>query len=346
MQSVCFLFMTHTYEDYNIHKNNKMQKTALITGGAGFVGVNLSKFLLDKGYQVFCVDNLITGKIKNIIPLFDNKNFHFFKIDINHPAFEITFKKTPLHEIYHLACPTGVPNIKIMAEEMLLTNSTGTSNVLELARSHDARAVFTSSAEIYGQPEVTPQEEYYNGNVNPIGPRSPYEEGKRFSETLFRMYAEKYQVRAKIVRIFNTYGPGMSLEDQRVMPKFLKSIKNNEDIEIYGDGEQTRTFLYVDDLVNGIFLVMRKGVSGEAYNVGGDNQMKIKDLATLMKNMTNYQNGISFSPHFIEDHKHRQPATKKIRELGWNPKTQLVEGLKKMIFANGIKVDKLADIKI
>ena len=327
-----------TYQNYNI-QNNSSQNTALVTGGAGFVGSNLCRVLLQEGYEVFSVDNLITGKIKNIIPLFESNKFHFLKLDINHSALVQAFKNIAVDEIYHLACPTGVPNIKKMAEEMLLTNSVGTSNVLELAKTHKAKALFTSSAEIYGQPEKTPQEEHYNGNVNPIGPRSPYEEGKRFSETLFRTYAEKYRVRAKIIRIFNTYGPGMSIDDQRVMPKFLKSIINNQDICIYGNGEQTRTFLYIDDLICGLMLVMEKGEAGEAYNIGGDNQLKIKDLAVIMKDLTNYQNGISFSPHFIEDHKHRQPATAKIRELGWDPRISLEDGLKKMIFANGMKIN-------
>ena len=309
----------------------------LVTGAAGFIGSNLCGTLLNMGHEVYAVDNLITGKIENIIPCLADKRFHFMKMDITQPAFRKMFHLVKVKEIYDLACPTGVPNIKILGEEMILTNSLGTLHVMEIARRHDARVLFTSSAEIYGQPEIFPQAEHYSGNVNPIGPRSPYEEGKRFSESIVRMYADKYGLNAKITRIFNTYGPGMSLSDQRVMPRFLASIRDGRNLMIYGTGEQTRTFLYIDDLIRGLFLIMGNGEKGEAYNIGGEEQVTMKELAFLIKDLTGYRNEIDFSPHFIEDHNGRQPSIEKVKGLGWGQTVNLREGLKRMLNANGIK---------
>ncbi|MFH0891951.1 MAG: GDP-mannose 4,6-dehydratase [Candidatus Falkowbacteria bacterium] len=311
---------------------------ALVDGGAGFIGSNLCGRLLEKGYEVFAVDNLITGKLKNISRYSRNQRFHFIETDINDPGFPEIFQDIKINEIYHLACPTGVPNIKKLGEEMITTCSLGTLNIMSLARAQSASIVYSSSAEIYGQPEETPQNEHYTGNVNPIGPRSAYEEGKRFAESIIKMYADKYGLNAKIVRIFNTYGPGMSLSDQRVMPQFLQSIIRGKKLTIYGDGSQTRTFLYVSDLLSGLELVMKKGKPGEAYNVGGDSQITIKDLAELMKKLTGYRLDVEFVPHFIEDHNHRQPAVSKAELLGWRQTVSLEEGLKKMIAANGVKL--------
>ena len=311
--------------------------SVLVTGAAGFIGSNLCRTLLKQGCEVYAVDNLITGRFENIVPFLGSKRFHFIKLDIIQPAFRKMFHLIRVNEIYDLACPTGVPNIKIMGEEMILTNSLGTLHIMELARRHSARVLFTSSAEIYGQPEVTPQNEDYNGNVNPLGPRSAYEEGKRFSESIIRMYADKYNVNAKIVRIFNTYGPGMSLADQRVMPQFLLSIRSGKNLIIYGTGEQTRTFVYIDDLVRGLILIMQKGNKGEPYNIGGEEQVTIKQLALILKELTDYENEITFSPHFIEDHNHRQPNIEKVKSLGWQQTITLKQGLQRMLSANNIK---------
>ncbi|OGF27524.1 hypothetical protein A2303_01520 [Candidatus Falkowbacteria bacterium RIFOXYB2_FULL_47_14] len=311
---------------------------ALVDGGAGFIGSNLCGHLLAQGYEVFAVDNLITGKIKNISRYSHDQRFHFIEMDINDSEFPETFRNIKINEIYHLACPTGVPNIKKLGEEMINTCSRGTFNVMSLARAHGAGVVYSSSAEVYGQPEETPQSEHYTGNVNPIGPRSAYEEGKRFAESIIKMYADKYGLNAKIVRIFNTYGPGMSLSDQRVMPQFLQSIIRGKKLTIFGDGSQTRTFLYVSDLLSGLELVMKNGKPGEAYNIGGDNQITIKELAELMKKLTGYRLEVEFVPHFIEDHNHRQPAVSKAELLGWRQTVSLEEGLKRMIIANGVKL--------
>ena len=312
-------------------------KSVLVTGGAGFIGHNLCSALLARGCRVYAVDNLITGRIKNIEPLLKNKKFHFFKLDITKPKFKKIFSHIPLKQIYHLACPTGVPNIQKFAQEMALVNSLGTINVLELARMHKAQLLFSSSCEVYGEPKVFPQSESYCGYVDPIGPRSPYEEGKRFSEALIVMYVKKYNLDARIIRIFNTYGPGMSLDDQRVIPQFLRSIVADESFIIYGNGQQTRTFLYIDDLIKGFFLVMEKGKAGEIYNLGGRQQVPIKKLANLVIKLNNYKNGVRFVPHFINDHNGRQPSLRKIKSLGWRQEISLREGLKRMLIENGLK---------
>lgn len=312
------------------------RKRVLITGGAGFIGSNLSRTMLDAGFYVDCVDNLITGRIESIEPLRSNKRFRFFKFDINDQEFFNTFVKIPYDEIYHLACPTGVPNIKLYGEEMLKTCSIGTDNVLRLACTHNAKVLYTSSAEVYGDPKVFPQTEDYSGNVDPTGPRSAYEEGKRFSEALVKAYVEKYQLNANIVRIFNTFGIGMSPDDSRVIPNFLKLIREGEKIVIYGDGTQTRSHLYVDDLLNGLLLVMENGANGETYNIGSEIQHTISELADLIRSLVTLDVEVEYKPHFIEDHLGRQPMVAKVKKLGWEPHVDVTEGLLRMLAAYGI----------
>lgn len=313
------------------------RKTALVAGGAGFIGSHLCQSLLDRGFFVYAVDNFITGRRLNIKPFLSHERFSFDEIDITSSEFGTAFADRHLDIIFHLACPTGVPNIERLSEEMLLTSSFGTHNICELARRHDARLVYTSTAEVYGHPEVSPQSESYNGNVNPIGPRAPYEEGKRFGETLIAVYAKKYGVNGTVVRIFNTFGPGMSLEDKRVIPRILRSVKTGDSITIYGDGTQTRTHLYVDDLIEGLFLVMDKGKPGEAYNIGGVDQVQIKELAKIIMRLTKRKNNVSYEPHFIEDHKSRKPCVEKMRKLGWSQNIPLEEGLLRMMTIHGLR---------
>jgi len=302
----------------------------LITGGAGFIGHNLIKNLLHEDAEVYAVDNFLTGKKENISGFLNNKNFHFFQLDISTQRFKKVFDGLEFDRIYHLACPTGVPNIHIMGEEMIHACSFGTFNVLDIAKKSKAKLLFSSSCEVYGQPEVFPQTEMYTGNVDHIGSRSPYEEGKRFSETILKFYTRKYNVDAKIVRFFNIYGPGMSLEDTRVLPKFFKSIKEGRSLEVYGDGSQTRTFLYIDDLLKGLEIVMDTGKSGEAYNLGTDRQISISDLAELVLKISRADSKIEYVPHFISDHKDRLPSLEKICNLGWRQSVALEDGLKKM----------------
>jgi nucleoside-diphosphate-sugar epimerase len=313
-------------------------RRVLITGGAGFVGSNLAARLVGDGACVDCADNLVTGRIEAIQALRTNPRFRFLKLDVSRPEFLQLGLATRYDEVYHLACPTGVPNIRTLGEEMVAACSHGTENVLRIACAHDARLVYTSSAEVYGDPGESPQAERYCGNVDPVGPRSAYEEGKRFGETLVRLYAEKYRTNGKIARVFNTYGRGMSPYDTRVIPQFLRRIREGHSIIVYGDGKQTRTHLYVDDLVAALIRVAHDGVRGEVYNVGGDRELTILELVEILRGVTPLPVQIEHRPHFIEDHRGRLPATSKVRALGWEPRVPLPEGLRRMLVSFGMPV--------
>jgi nucleoside-diphosphate-sugar epimerase len=280
---------------------------------------------------VYAVDNCITGHRSNVVSLEGNERFSFHEMDITDPAFFDTFSRIHLDAIYSLACPTGVPNLITLAEEMLRTCSYGTINVLELAKLHQAKLLLTSTAEIYGQPQVSPQDEMYTGNVNPIGARSAYEEGKRFAEATLAMYVRKHHVDARIVRVFNTFGPGMSLSDFRVIPQFIQSVLNGQPLRLYGNGQQTRTHLFIEDLVRGLKIAMASGTPGEAYNIGGEHPMTVRELADLVISLTEHEAGIVFEPHFIEDHTHRRPSVEKAKSLGWMQEVSVEEGLRRMI---------------
>ena len=303
--------------------------TILVTGSAGFIGSNLSRSLLQEGHVLIGVDNYITGSRANTAALSIFPNFSFHETDITTPVFLSLFPK-PIEYIYHLACPTGVPNLRLLATEMLAIGSIGMWNVLEVARAHNAKLLFTSTAEVYGQPEKFPQDESYNGNVSTMGERSAYEEGKRFSEALLAMYVRKHGLDARVVRVFNTYGPGMSLNDKRVIPQFLTSVMEGTPLCVYGDGSHTRCHLFVDDLVRGLKVVMEKGLPGEAYNVGSDTQMTVLELAKLVMSITRHTT-IEHHPHFIEDHRHRRPSVEKVRALGWRQEITIAEGLQRML---------------
>ena len=306
----------------------------LVTGGAGFIGTNLCKALLKNGHDVVAVDNLITGSVKNVSILKKYPRFTFIKHDITKPFPQtLNFQFPAFNFIYHLACPTGVPNIKNLGEEMLSTCSLGTSNVLELARENNARLLFTSSSEVYGNPEKFPQDESYNGNVSPNGFRSPYEEGKRFSESLVKMYVDKYNLDAKIIRVFNTYGPYSSRSETRAIPRFLGMARKNKPLPIEGNGSQTRTFCYVDELLEGFEVIMKKGKKGEVYNLGSDQEIPILDLAKLILLITGSKSKIKFVSRPLHDHNRRLPELSKIEKLGWQARIFLREGLQRTIEA-------------
>lgn len=304
----------------------------LVTGAAGCIGSNLCNALLNRGDYVVGIDNYITGQKENIEELAKNSRFRFLKFDITKP-----FSHCPddifdnISLIYHLACPTGVPNLTRLAEEMIQTCSAGTNNVLELARQKKARVVFTSSSEVYGNPKESPQKISYTGNVDPTGVRSPYEEGKRFSETLCTMYVRKYGVDARIVRVFNTYGPRMSMKDERVIPTLLTQAFANEPLTIHGGGNQMRTFCYVDDLVNALITVMEKGEQGHVYNAGSDKQITIRELAETIKKITNTTAPIATIPRPTHDHQSRLPDLTELKKLGWDLTVPLTSGLEKTI---------------
>lgn len=305
-------------------------KTILITGGAGFIGSNLCHYLLEKGNKVIVIDNFITSDGSNIAAFSTNKNFTFIRHDIAQPFPKRMIKKlSSVTHIYHLACPTGVPNIEILGKEMLYTCTLGTIHVLELAKANNARVLFSSSSEVYGEPQVFPQSEEYTGNVDPLGPRSPYEEGKRVSESLIHYAVKKEGVDAVMVRIFNTYGPGMAKTDTRVVPYFFSCIKSHKPLQIHGDGTQTRTFCYVDDLVAGLELVMTKGKKGEVYNIGSELSLSIVTLASYIQSLTGTFEEIRFVRRPAHDHTHRIPDLKKINRLGWHETVDLIEGLER-----------------
>lgn len=306
-------------------------KTVLVTGGAGFIGTNLCQKLLAAGNKVIAVDNFITSSGVNLKELKKHPNFIFIKHDIT-KSLPAKINQSQIKEIFHLACPTGVPNLTTLGEEMLLTCSVGTRNVLELARQHKSKFLLTSSSEVYGDPEIFPQTESYTGNVLPTGIRSTYEEGKRFAESMVSLYVRKYKIDAKIVRIFNTYGPHMTLTDTRVIPNFINQLKNNKPLPVQGKGSQRRTFCYVDDMVNGFLTVIEKGNPGEAYNVGGDQEYTIKELAeTIIALSANPKIKISYTPRPDHDHQARKPALVKIKKLGWKQQIKLKEGLRKTL---------------
>lgn len=304
----------------------------LVTGGAGFIGANLCKRLLEDGNFVIAVDNLITSDRTNLKLLTTHPNFKFIKHDITKP-FPKNFKlRTSNFElIYHLACPTGVPNLGPLAEEMLLTCSLGTLNILEIAKKTGAKLLFTSSSEVYGDPQVFPQKEDYTGNVDPTGARSPYEEGKRFSESLVSAFSQKFKIDAKIVRVFNTYGPLMNKDDSRVIPRFLNRAFKNKPIPVHGSGMQKRTFCYVDDLVEGLILVLEKGKKGEVYNLGSDQEITIINLAKLVMKFAKSKSKIKFALRPPHDHQRRLPSLSKVKKLGFRLKTPLPEGLRATI---------------
>lgn len=308
-----------------------MSARILITGGAGFVGSNLARAFLKRGASVVVVDNFITGQRVHAQQLTHFPKCTVIEADIASDDFLQVSRHFRFAEVYHLACPTGVPNIERFGEEMLMSCSAGTRNVLDVARTSHAALLFTSSCEAYGQPLTFPQTEDYHGNVATTGPRSAYEEGKRFSEALVSLYVRKYSLNAKIVRIFNAYGQGMSLDDQRVIPRFLKSIIEGRAVVIYGDGSQQRTFIHVDDLIKGLGIVMQKGERGEIYNLGGEDVISIRTLAALVFELMGSAPRITYEPHFIEDHRARKPSVEKIRALGWMPLVSLRDGIASML---------------
>ena len=324
-------------ETINNNKNRNTEKsikTVLVAGGAGFIGSNLCRRLLSENNKVICLDNLFTGKMQNIQPLLTHKNFKFVNHDIIKPITTISEK---IDEIYHLACPASPPKYQIDPIYTLKINFTGTINLLELAREKNSRILFSSTSEVYGEPEKTPQREDYRGNVNTIGIRSCYDEGKRVAETLMMDYHNKYGVDTRIVRIFNTYGPYMDKDDGRVITNLVRQMLNNEDITIYGDGTQTRSFCYIDDQIEGQIRLMNSDYH-LPVNIGNPREITVNKLCEIIKTLIDTQSTIVFCPLPLDDPKNRNPdigLAKKL--LDWEPETDLIDGLKKTI--NYMKTD-------
>lgn len=307
-----------------------MTTTTLITGGAGFIGTNLCKRLLNDGHKVICVDNLYTGQKRNIEPLMNNPNFKF----INHNIIEPLNIEEKIDEIYNLACPASPPHYQKDPIFTLQTNFMGISNMLELAKKNNCKILQASTSEVYGDPLEHPQKESYWGHVNCVGIRSCYDEGKRCAETLCFDYINEYKVDVKIIRIFNTYGPSMDKDDGRVVTNFINQALFDKDITIYGDGTQTRSFQFVDDLIEAMIRVMKTDNTFHGpINLGNPNEFTIKELAEItLELIKDSKSKIVYVELPQDDPCKRKPDISLAKEkLGWEPKIQLREGLKKTI---------------
>ena len=307
--------------------NYNPRKRILITGGAGFLGSHLTRKLLDEGNEVICADSLFTGTKDNISEFKDNPYYEFIRHDITNPL------QVEVDEIYNLACPASPIHYQHNPIHTVKTSVMGAINMLELAKHLQCKILHASTSEVYGDPTVHPQTEDYWGNVNPIGVRSCYDEGKRCAETLFFDFNRQENIDIRIVRIFNTYGPNMHPQDGRVVSNFIMQALHDEPITIYGDGSQSRSFCYVDDLINGFvkFMNLEPAATGP-INLGNPNEFTIKELAESVIKLTNSKSELINNPLPKDDPKQRQPEITYTRELiDWEPKIQLEEGLKKTI---------------
>jgi dTDP-glucose 4,6-dehydratase len=294
----------------------------LITGGAGFIGSHLADYLLEKGYSVICMDNLLTGDISNISHIY-NKDFLFIKHDVT----QFIYVDKPLRYILHFASPASPIDYHEYPIQTLKVGSLGTHKALGLAKDHRATFVLASTSEVYGDPLVHPQSEEYWGNVNPIGPRGVYDEAKRFAEAMTMAYHYSHKIDTKIARIFNTYGPRMRLNDGRAIPTFIAQALRDEGLTVFGNGTQTRSFCHISDLVDGIFRLMVSNCN-EPINLGNPREMTIQEMAEAVIRMTGSKSKIDYKPLPIDDPKVRQPNIERARKvLGWSPKTELNEGL-------------------
>lgn len=303
-------------------------RSALVTGGAGFLGTHVCGRLLAEGFEVICLDNLLTGRRKNFRAYLDNPRFTFIEGDVRDGLPDRAFD-----EIWNLACPASPPHYQADPIGTMMINILGMKNVLDLAVKHGGRVFQASTSEIYGDPEVHPQSESYRGAVSTTGPRACYDEGKRAAETLCFDYHRNRGVEIKVVRIFNTYGPHMDPEDGRVVSNFIVSALKDEPLQLYGGGTQTRSFCYVDDLVNGFFRLMRSDASVTGpVNIGNPGEFTIKELAEMVLEMTDSKSVLIDKPLPKDDPLQRRPNISLAKEvLDWEPKVPLREGLKKAI---------------
>jgi dTDP-glucose 4,6-dehydratase len=304
-----------------------MPKTALITGGVGFLGSHLCDRFLKEGYKVICMDNLITGNLANISHIEKNTYFKF----INHNVSEYIDIKEDIDIILHFASPASPIDYLNFPIQTLKVGSLGTHNALGIAKAKKAKFLLASTSEVYGDPKVNPQPETYYGNVNCVGPRGVYDEAKRFAEAITMAYHKVHNLDTKIARIFNTYGPRMRRNDGRVIPNFISQALKNEPVSVYGRGTQTRSLCFVSDLIEGIYLLSQSDVH-EPVNIGNPHELKIIDLAKLVIKLTNSKSKIIYNPLPVDDPKLRQPDVAKVRSLlKWEPKVDLEKGLRETI---------------
>ena len=302
-------------------------RRVLVTGGAGFIGAHLCQRLLDRGDEVLCVDNFYTGTRRNVQHLLDNPLFELMRHDVTFPLY------VEVDKIYNLACPASPVHYQYDPVQTTKTSVHGAINMLGLAKRVKARILQASTSEVYGDPEVHPQREDYLGRVNPIGIRSCYDEGKRCAETLFFDYQRQHNVNIKVIRIFNTYGPRMHPNDGRVVSNFIVQALRGEDITLYGNGEQTRSFCYVDDLIDAMVAMMESNdnITGP-FNVGNPQEVSMLELAELILSLTGSTSKLAFRPLPADDPQRRQPDITAAREmLGWKPRVRLEDGLKETI---------------
>lgn len=304
-----------------------MRKRILITGGAGFIGSHLCSYLLNQGHEVLCLDNYFTGNKENISSLLSNPYFELIRHDITHPYF------AEVDEIYNLACPASPIHYQYDPIRTINTSVQGAINVLGLANRVRAKVLQASTSEVYGDPRIHPQTEDYWGNVNPIGLRSCYDEGKRCAETIFMDYHRQHHIQCKLIRIFNTYGPNMHPQDGRVVSNFIVQALSDKDITIYGDGSQTRSFQYIDDLILGMTRMMdTEDEFTGPVNIGNPCEFTIHELAEMVIRLTHSSSRIIYKPLPSDDPTQRKPDISLARtKLGWEPKVPLEEGLKETI---------------
>ncbi|KKU88888.1 MAG: UDP-glucuronate decarboxylase [Candidatus Gottesmanbacteria bacterium GW2011_GWA2_47_9] len=306
-------------------------KKILVTGGAGFIGSHLCERLLKEGHEVICLDNLVTGDRKNIKPFLQKKTFRFVEADTR----ELDGKNIPsvdsIDEIYDLASPASVTYVSDHPVESATINSIGTNNLLRLAQAFHAKFLFASSSEAYGDPAVHPQPESYWGNVNPVGVRSGYDEGKRFGEALTMAYHREYRIDTRIIRIFNTYGPNSRADDSRIIPRFITQALRGTPLTVHGDGQQTRSFCYVSDMVAGFIKLMKSNVS-DPVNIGNPSEYTVLEIAKKIIAATGSTSEIVFVNRLPDDPSKRKPDIRRaIEYLGWKPEVNFDEGLQKTI---------------
>ena len=309
----------------------------LITGGAGFIGSHLCERFLNEGDEVICVDNLITGNADNIADLFPNKRFSFIPQDVTN----YIYVKGPVDAILHFASPASPVDYLELPIQTLKVGSLGTHKALGLAKEKNARFLLASTSEVYGDPLIHPQKEDYWGNVNPIGPRGVYDEAKRFAEAMTMAYHRTHKVETRIVRIFNTYGPRMRLRDGRVVPNFVAQALRDEDVTVYGDGGQTRSFCFVTDLVEGLVRLLRSDHDGPV-NLGNPQEMSVLNFAKLIIQLTGSKSKIIYQPLPVDDPKVRQPDITLARRVlnNWEPRVSLEDGLRQTIAYFSDKVSR------
>ena len=304
------------------------QKNILVTGGAGFIGSHLCKYLIDLGQKVICLDNLFTGSLTNIQNIYNHPNFEF----VNHDIIEPYFREN-IDEIYNLACPASPIHYQYNPIKTVKTCTIGVINMLGLAKKNNAKILQASTSEVYGDPNIHPQNEMYNGNVNPIGPRSCYDEGKRCSETLFMDYNREHKLKIKIIRIFNTFGPNMATNDGRVISNLILQALNEKDLTINGDGTQTRSFQYIDDLIDAMIKMMDTADDFLGpINIGNPDEISMNKLASTILGLTKSKSQISYKDLPKDDPKRRNPNINlAIEKLDWFPVINLETGLLKTI---------------